>query len=260
MKIITYNVNGIRASLKKGLLGFIEKEAPDILALQEIKSQIGQIPPDFLTSLKKLGYLSYFNPSSLKVGHSGTAIITKIKPNKVSFEIGLKEFDKAGRIIRCDFDNFTLFNFYMVNGKRNEADLSLKLKSYNWLSKELSSFENKRSSAPFILVGDFNIAHREIDLARPKENKNKIGFTLKEREKIDTLLEGGLLDSFRHFNKEGSNYTWWSHFANSRERNIGWRIDYCFISKALKPNLKKAFILPKIMGSDHCPTGIEINV
>ncbi|MDP2951199.1 MAG: exodeoxyribonuclease III, partial [bacterium] len=137
MKIISWNINGIRATLKKGLLGFIKKENPDILALQEIKSQIGQIPPDFLASLRELGYLSYLNPSSLKAGHSGTAIITKIKPNKVYFEIGLKEFDQAGRAIRCDFNNFTLFNFYMVNGKRNEADLALKLKAYDCLSKEL---------------------------------------------------------------------------------------------------------------------------
>ncbi|MCG2690114.1 exodeoxyribonuclease III [Candidatus Parcubacteria bacterium] len=258
MQIITWNINGIRSAIQKGLLGFIKKENPDVLCLQEIKSQVGQIPPDFLISLKNLGYLSYFNPSSLKNGHSGTAVLTKIKPNQVKFKIGLERFNQEGRVIICEFDNFTLFNFYMTHGDRTQKHLAFKLKAYDFLAnlfkKELLKTKN------IVLTGDFNIAHQEIDLARPKDNQKNTGFTLKEREKIDKLLDAGFLDSFRCFNEEGSHYTWWSHFANARERNIGWRIDYCFVSKTLKPNLKKAFILPHIMGSDHCPLGVEINV
>ena len=259
MKIITWNVNGIRSITQKGFLDWLKKEQPDILCLQEIKAKVGQIPDVLLDWVGQNGYLSYLNPSSLKDGHSGTAIFTKIKPLSVGQEVGQKRFDQEGRVIRLDFDKFTLFNFYMTHGDRTQKHVAFKLTAFDWICKELRYLQNASSGAPCILVGDFNVAHKEIDLARPKENQKNTGFTLPEREKIDKLLELGFVDSFRKFHKEGGHYTWWSNFANARIRNLGWRIDYCFVSQNLAGKLKDAFILPNVFGSDHCPLGIDIH-
>ncbi len=250
MKIVSWNVNGIRAVHKKDFLDSFREISADIFCIQELRAEEDQIPDE----LKNIpGYQSFFNPSKIKKGHSGTAIYSKIKPEKVEYEIGYKEFDQEGRVIKLTFPDFSLFNFYVPQGGRGKENLEYKLNFYDFLIN--FDFNNKNA----ILIGDFNIAHKEIDLARPKENKNNIMFTPEEREKISGLLEGGFLDSFRIYNSENGNYTWWPYFGiNARERNIGWRIDYCFISKNLKEKLISSNILSDILGSDHCP--IEINL
>jgi len=251
MKIISWNVNGIRAVCQKGFLPWFKKEKADIVCLQEIKAKAHQVPPELL-NLK--GYFKFFNPAE-KLGYSGTAVFSKQEPLEAGEKIGLKRFDKEGRVLWLRFAKFTLFNLYIPFGGRGKENLSYKLKVYDYLLDYLK----KHSKEKMLLVGDFNIAHKEIDLARPKENKNNIMFTKEERERIDKLIELGFADSFRKFHpKETGHYTWWIYFANARDRNIGWRIDYCFASKALSGRLKSAFILPKVMGSDHCPVGVDI--
>lgn len=253
MKIITWNVNGIRAVHKKGeIIKFIAKEKPDILCLQEIKSSRENIPADFF-NLRD--YLFYVN-SALRPGYSGVAVLTKEKPINVESEIGFKQFDQEGRVLKLDFAKFTLLNFYIPNGGRQKENLDYKLDCYDFLLDYLRKAKNRR----LILAGDFNVAHTEIDLARPKENQNNIMFTPPERERISKLIKIGFVDTFRKFHSEGGNYTWWLYFANARARNIGWRIDYIFASKPMMPKIKDAFILPKVMGSDHCPTGIEMKL
>jgi len=253
MKIVSWNVNGIRAIDKKGALkSFVEKESWDILCLQEIKAGTEQIP--------KMSYmsncLSYLNPAD-KAGYSGVAVFCKEKPLDVDNKIGLAEFDKEGRVLKLKFKKFTLYNFYFVNGGKSKEAFDLKLKAYDhlisYLKKEIDKGEK------IVLVGDFNVAHTELDIARAKANEKNVGFTKEERQKITNLLDVGLVDTFRVFNKQGGHFTWWRPFANARENNVGWRIDYVFISKSLQKNLKSAFILPKVLGSDHCPVGIDIS-
>lgn len=250
MKIVSWNVNGIRAVYKKGFLKWLQKEKPDILCLQEIKAKQSQVPLDLQ---KPEGYFVYFNPAK-RPGYSGTTVFTKQKPLEVEDAIGFKRFDEEGRVLKLKYPRFTLFNFYIPNGGRDQKDMDYKLKLYEYLFGYLKRLKDEK----VILTGDFNVAHKEIDLARPKENKKNTGFTPKEREKIDKLIDIGFIDSFREFNKKGGQYTWWTHFSNARERNIGWRIDYFFVSKNFSRNLKLSFILSKVMGSDHCPVGIEI--
>ncbi|MFH0739669.1 MAG: exodeoxyribonuclease III [bacterium] len=257
MKIITWNINGIRAVHKKGALkSFVEKESPDILCLQEIKAGTEHIPKDMPYMSQ---YLSYYN-SADKAGYSGVAVYCKEKPLDVDNKIGLAEFDKEGRVLKLKFNppagGFTLYNFYFVNGGRSQEAFGLKLKAYDHLTAYLKKDLDRGEK--IILVGDFNVAHTELDIARPKANEKNVGFTKEERQKITNLLEVGFVDTFRIFNKQGGHYTWWRPFANARANNVGWRIDYAFISKNLNPKLKSAFILPSILGSDHCPAGIEL--
>jgi exodeoxyribonuclease-3 len=248
--MLSWNVNGIRAIEKKGFLEWFLKEKPDILCLQEVRAEEDQIPQE----LKKIfGYLVYFNPAQKK-GYSGTAVYTKIKPEKISTKIGFKQIDEEGRFLRLDFRNFILINLYIPNGGQNKESLDYKLKFYDYLTKYLGKIKNK----PIILAGDFNVAHKEIDLAQPKENQDSIMFTPKERQQIDKMLDLGFVDTFRQFHKEGGNYTWWAYYSFARQKGLGWRIDYFFTSESLEKKLKKAFILDKVMGSDHCPVGIEI--
>ncbi len=260
MKIVSWNINGIRAIDKKGALkSFVENGNADIFCLQEIKAGTEQIPK--MSYMSK--YLSYYN-SADKAGYSGVAVYCKEKPLDVDNKIGLAEFDKEGRVLRLKFgppsasgrSGFTLYNFYFVNGGKSKEAFAFKLKAYDhltaYLKKELDRGEK------IILAGDFNVAHQEIDIARPKANEKNVGFTKEERQKITNLLDAGFVDTFRVFNKQGGNYTWWRPFANARANNVGWRIDYVFVSKNLKSNLKSAFILPQVLGSDHCPAGVEI--
>ncbi|MCL5011263.1 MAG: exodeoxyribonuclease III [Patescibacteria group bacterium] len=251
MKIISWNVNGIRAVYKKGdLLEFIKSEKPDILCLQEIKAAEEQIPNE----LKNLaGYFCYFNPAK-KPGYSGVAVFTKEKPQKVEKEIGFDRFDSEGRALKLVYTGFTLYNFYIPNGGRGKKDLNYKLAFYDYLFDYLRKQKNKK----IILAGDFNVAHTELDLARPKENQDSIMFTKEERAKISQLLKAGFIDTFRQFHQDNGYYTWWLYFANARERNIGWRIDYVFATENLKSKIKNGFILPEITGSDHCPAGIAL--
>lgn len=248
MKIVSWNVNGLRAVYQKGFLASLKKISPDIIGLQEIKISADQIPP----ALKQIpGYQLIFN-SGKRAGYSGTAIYTRIKPKAINKFLGMDRFDDEGRLVELEFADFNIMNLYLPNGGRQKQDMVYKLKAYDKL------FDYIKNRKKLILIGDFNIAHKAIDLARPKENKNNTGFTPEERAKIDQLLDLGFVDTFRLFNKEGSNYSFWAYFARARERNVGWRIDYCFVSQDLKEKVKEAFILPQILGSDHCPVGVEI--
>ena len=251
MKIVSWNVNGLRSACKKGFLDWFKKEHADIVCLQEVRAD----KKDLVEDLRKIkGYHSYFN-SAVKPGYSGVAIYTKEKPLKIVTEIGMERFDKEARVLKLKYPNFTLFNFYLPHGGREKENLIYKLKSYQKILKQLKRIKHEN----VVLAGDFNVAHKEIDLARPKQNKNNIMFTAKEREQIDKIIELGFIDSFRLFNKTEGNYTWWPFFYNAREKNIGWRIDYLFISKTLKKNLKTAFIRNNVLGSDHCPAGLVLS-
>jgi len=250
MKMLSLNVNGIRAIHKKGFLEWILKENPDILCLQEIKAEEAQIPKE----LQEIpGYFLYVN-SAQKKGYSGTAIYTKIKPEKVEKNIGLKQFDEEGRFLRLDFKDFILINFYIPNGGQNKENMDYKLKAYDFLLNYLNELKNKK----VILAGDFNIAHQEIDLAQPKENQDSVMFTPEERQQIDKILNLRFIDTFRQLHSEGNNYTWWAYYSFARQKGLGWRIDYFFVSDSLRKQLKEAFILNSVAGSDHCPVGIEV--
>ena len=250
MEILSWNVNGIRAVYKKGFLNWLNRSQADIVCLQEIKAQAEQLESKLS---KPNDYFSFFN-SAKKMGYSGTAVYTKIKPEKIEYSSGFKRFDQEGRIIKLKYPDFFLINLYFPQGGRKKENLPYKLKIYDYLLKYFEKIKNQK----VILIGDFNIAHQKIDLARPKDNKNNTMFTLEERKKIDRIINLGFLDSFRKLNKQAGNYTWWPYYLNARQRNIGWRIDYAFVSKPLVPKLKKAFILPEIKGSDHCPIGINV--
>jgi exodeoxyribonuclease-3 len=252
MKLISWNINGIRAAYKKGLYEWLIKEKPDILCVQEIKALPDQIP----TILKNNPeYFVYINSANRK-GYSGVATFAKQKPKNVITNFGIDKFDIEGRIMITEFSNFVLLNIYFPNGKKNQERLNYKLDFYNAF---LSYTDNIKIKGKNIIVcGDFNTAHKEIDLSRPKQNEKNSGFLPIERLWIDTFIEHGNVDTFRYFNKEPNQYTWWDQKTRSRERNIGWRIDYFFINNGLIPNLSKSFILPEIMGSDHCPIGITL--
>lgn len=250
MKIVSWNVNGIRSAYKKGFLSFVANENPDIICLQEIKARSEDLPQELL-NIK--GYCSFFNPAE-KRGYSGVAVFTKEKPISVNKRLGLDRFDKEGRLLELKYHNFILFNLYFPHGGRQKENLEYKLEVY----KRIFERTRKLKSKNVVLIGDFNIAHKEVDLARPKENKNSIMFTLEERKQIDKLLSLGVIDSFRQFNNKLGNYTWWPYAFSAKGRNLGWRIDYAFISQKFQPKLTNGYILSKIGGSDHCPIGIEL--
>ncbi|MBL7155318.1 MAG: exodeoxyribonuclease III [Candidatus Portnoybacteria bacterium] len=250
MKIISWNVNGIRAVYKRNFLKWLNSTEADIVCLQELKAQTEQLPPDLL---KPKNYFVYFN-QAIKKGYSGVAVYTKQKPIRVEYKLGLKRFDQEGRILKLKYPDFTLINLYLPHGGREKENLDYKLKVYQRLLNYLKIIRDKN----VILIGDFNIAHQEIDLARPKDNQHNIMFTLAEREQIDKLINLGFTDTFRKFNQKGGHYTWWPFGFNARRRNLGWRIDYAFTSKKLIPKLKSAFILNRTPGSDHCPIGISL--
>ena len=252
MKLISWNVNGIRAADKKGLFEWFKKESPDILCLQEIKAQPEQVPPHLKNTP---GYNVFWNPAEQK-GYSGVAIFTKEKPLAINKGFGIEKFDEEGRTLITEFSSFTLFNIYFPNGKKNQERLDYKLDFYDTF---LGYADNLKAEGKNIVIcGDFNTAHKEIDLARPKENSNISGFLPVERAWIDTFIDHGYVDTFRHFNKKPDQYSWWDMKSRARERNVGWRIDYFFVSKEFISNVKKAFILQDVMGSDHCPIGIEL--
>lgn len=252
IKIISWNVNGLRAIYKKGFLDFIKKTNPNVLCLQESKAQENQLGFEF-THIDK--YYAYFNSATRK-GYSGVVTYSQSKPKQIAFKIGIEKFDDEGRILQTDYDDFTLLNIYFPNGKRSDERLDFKMEFYREFSKYVEKLLRKQKN--IIVCGDVNTAHREIDLARPKDNEKISGFLPKERKWIDEFLDLGFIDSFRYFDKTAEKYTWWSMRTKARERNVGWRIDYFLVSKALKNHLKSAKILDKIMGSDHCPISIEL--
>ena len=247
MKLISWNVNGIRACLNKGFTEFFKDIDADIFCIQETKCQKDQIDLDFK------GYTSYWN-SAEKKGYSGTAIFTKIKPINVTYGIGIEEHDKEGRVITLEFGDFYMVNCYTPNSKRELERLDYRQIWEDEFRKYLLDLSKKKS---VILCGDLNVAHKEIDLKNPKTNRKNAGFTDEERGKMTELLNSGFIDTFRLIYPDKENaYSWWSYMGRAREKNVGWRIDYFIVSNDLKEKVKNAFIFSEIMGSDHCPVGL----
>ena len=250
MKLISWNVNGIRACLNKGFLDFFNSENADIFCLQETKCQEGQV------ELEIEGYTSYWN-SAEKKGYSGTAVFTKNRPLKVTYGIGKEEHDKEGRIITLEFEKFYLVTNYTPNAKRELERLDYRMIWEDEIRKYLLKLNKTK---PVIMCGDLNVAHEEIDLKNPKTNRGNAGFTDEERGKMTELLNAGFVDSYRYLYPEKIEYSWWSYMGHAREKNIGWRIDYFITSKDIEKNIKEAKIYTQILGSDHCPIGLEIEL
>jgi exodeoxyribonuclease-3 len=250
MKIASWNINGIRAIYKKNFLNWFKNENADIVCVQETKADKMQFPKD----VKEVEGYNFYCSSGKKKGYSGVAVWSKIKPENVAVTIENELFDDEGRILRLNLKDFILFNIYFPNGGASDERLKYKLAFYDYFIDYLKKFEDKK----VIICGDYNTAHYPIDLARPTQNENTSGFMPKERERLDKLVEMGFIDTFRHFNKEPNNYTWWDYKTSARSRNIGWRIDYFFISKNTLKNIKSADIENSILGSDHCPVSINI--
>ena len=250
MKIISWNVNGLRACLEKGFKDFFNQVNADIFCLQETKMQEGQAEINFD------GYMQYWNSASKK-GYSGTAIFTKIAPISVAYDIEIEEHGQEGRVIALEFDKFYLVNVYTPNAQRGLARLDYRMRwedDFRNYVKQLSDLK------PVIICGDLNVAHNEIDIKNAKSNKGNAGFSDEERAKMTVLLGTGFVDTFRHFypDKEGA-YTWWSYMYNARANNAGWRIDYFLTSREIIENVLDSVIYPDILGSDHCPVGLNIN-
>jgi exodeoxyribonuclease-3 len=248
MKIISWNVNGIRAGVRKGLLEFIKKEKADIYCFQEVKANNTQID-------LSLPYLEYWN-SAKRPGYSGVLTLSNKEP-KLVMAGNDNNWGDEGRVLITKFDEFTLLNVYFPNGKRDDIRLKYKMDFYEYFFKYINKLRDKGEK--IIFCGDVNTAHQEIDLARPKANEKISGFLPEERKWLDKVIENGYVDIFRKFNKEKDNYSWWSPRSGARQRNVGWRIDYFFVDKSLEKKVKNAFIMKEIEGSDHCPIGIEIN-
>lgn len=251
MKLISWNVNGLRAVLKKGFEDFFYDIDADIFCIQETKMQEGQIE-----NFELKGYKQYWN-SAIKKGYSGTAIFTKIEPISVTYGIGIKEHDEEGRVITLEFDRFYLVNMYVPNSKRELERLDYRMLWEDEIRKYLTKLNNKK---PVIMCGDLNVAHEEIDLKNPKTNRRNAGFTDEEREKMTKLLQAGFTDTFRYIYPEKIAYSWWSYMGNARAKDVGWRIDYFIVSNNIKEKIEDAYIYKEIYGSDHCPVGIKINI
>ena len=251
MKLISWNVNGIRACVNKGFNEFFNKIDADIFCIQETKCQPEQI------ELKFNGYKSFWNSAERK-GYSGTAIFTKKEPISVKYGIGIEEHDKEGRVITLEYEKFYIVTIYTPNSKRGLERLDYRQIWEDEVRKYLLKLNKNK---PVIMCGDLNVAHKEIDLKNPKNNRGNAGFTDEERQKMTELLNAGFTDTYRHLypTKEGT-YTWWSYMGKAREKNIGWRIDYFIVSNDIKENIKEAKIYPEIMGSDHCPVELEIKI
>ena len=250
ISITSWNVNGIRAALKNGLVKTLNKIDADIVCLQEVKADEASLPEE----IGNLGYSVFINPAE-KRGYSGTLSLSRSTPLSVTKGMGSKKFDSEGRVLALEFQNFWVINTYFPNSQRGLTRLDYKLE-YNknferWL-------EDLRKTKPLIICGDFNVAHEEIDIARPKENEMNAGFTVQERKWMTEFLSRGYLDTFRMFNREAGNYTWWSYRFNAREKNIGWRIDYFIVSHELEKNVVSSSILSQFGGSDHAPIIMEL--
>ena len=250
IKLLSWNVNGVRAAVKKGALASLQEIDADIISIQETKAKPEQIPQELLTWQ---GYQPYIF-SAQRPGYSGVAVFTRLQPEKINYGFGVDRFDIEGRLIILDFPWFRLFSCYFPNGGNGPERLQYKMDFY----EETVSFA-RRSDKPLIVCGDVNTAHKEIDLARPKENSKNTGFLPEERDWIDRFLAAGFIDSFRVFHEgETGQYSWWDMKTRARERNAGWRIDYFFVAESLRSNLKDAYILPQVLGSDHCPVVLEL--
>ena len=254
MKLVSWNVNGVRAAWKKGFGDWLMAERADVVCLQETKAQPDQLAPEVLDPL---GYHGEWHWGEKK-GYSGVATFSKIAPAKVERGFAIKEFDNEGRVLATKHGDLTLFNIYFPNGKKDETRLKFKMDFYEAFLAEVIPRYRKRGDDKIVICGDVNTAHKDIDLARPKENRGISGFLPQECAWLDRLLADGFIDTFREFEKGPGQYSWWDQQSRARERNVGWRIDYFFVSENLRPRLKKAFLEPEVPGSDHCPVGIEL--
>ncbi len=251
-RLISWNVNGLRAVYKKGFLQWVKKESPDILCLQETKAELSQLPQD----LQQIpGYHTYYSSAERK-GYSGVALFSKTKPESVSYGFGVKRFDVEGRMIRADYGSYILYNVYFPNGSASSERLKYKLEFYEAFLNHIQ--KERDSGASIIFCGDVNTAHKEIDIARPRENEGVSGFLPVERAWIDAVVDAGYLDTFRMFELGGGHYSWWDYKTRARDRNVGWRLDYFFASEELKKKVSKAYILSGVAGSDHCPVALEL--
>ncbi|PNW29478.1 exodeoxyribonuclease III [Formosa algae] len=252
MKIISYNVNGIRAALKKGFIDWLKSADPDVVCLQEIKANEEQLDLDVFI---EAGYAYNYWFSAQKKGYSGVAILSKTKPNHVEFGTGIESMDFEGRNIRADFDGVSVMSLYLPSGT-NIARLEHKFEYMAMFQDYITTL--KQDIPNLVICGDYNICHEAIDIHDPVRNKNVSGFLPVEREWIGTFMDSGFIDSFRYFNQEPDHYSWWSYRANARNNNKGWRIDYCLVANPLEERLKRAVILPEAKHSDHCPILVEI--
>lgn len=255
MKIVSYNVNGIRSALNKGLLDWIKTDNADIYCFQELKANLEDIDT---AAFESLGYHGYWYPAQKK-GYSGVGIITKLKPNEVYYGCGLEQADVEGRVLQLRFDHFYLVNTYFPSGSSGDERQEYKMVFLNeYLALMQSKFEIP--NANLIIAGDYNICHKEIDIHDPKGNKDSSGFLPDERAWMDKLFEAGMVDSFRHMNTDPHQYSWWSYRANARNNNKGWRIDYINVSEAMKDKIRQAVIHPDVKHSDHCPVLLELDI
>ncbi len=253
MKIVTYNVNGIRAAMSKGLIDWISQVSPDVLCVQEIKANPDQVG---VFEFEELGYHHYWYPAQKK-GYSGVAIFTKQKPKHIEYGCGIKEYDDEGRILRIDFEEFSVMSVYHPSGSSGDLRQAFKME---WLGAFLNYINQLKATYPnLVICGDFNICHKAIDIHNPKSNANTSGFLPEEREWMEQFINSGLVDSFRHFNQEPHQYSWWSYRAGSRAKNLGWRIDYNFVTENLKNRISRSVILPSAIHSDHCPVLLEMS-
>ena len=252
MKIISYNVNGIRAALKKGFIEWLEAANPDIICIQETKAHKEQLD---LTLFENAGYPFHYWFSAQKKGYSSVAVLSKHKPNHIEYGTGIESMDFEGRHLRLDFDTFSVMSLYLPSGT-NDARLNFK---FNYMD-EFQDYVNelKKAIPNIIICGDYNICHEEIDIHNPKM-KGVSGFLPEEREWIGKFIDSGFIDSFRYLNKEPHHYSWWSYRANARANNKGWRIDYNMVSEPMRDRIKRAYILPEAKHSDHCPIVVEID-
>ena len=251
MKFLSWNVNGWRASVKKGLYDFLKTETPDIIGIQEIKfHEKPELPPEVSN------YHLFWNAAEKK-GYAGTAILSNKTPLSISKGLGIEKFDKEGRVITAEFEKFFFITAYFPNSQHGLKRLDFKLEFNTAILNYVKNLEKKK---PVIICGDFNVAHQELDIARPKSNINNPGFTKSERDWMTLFIKSAQIDTFRELHPKKIQYSWWSYRSNARQKNIGWRIDYFSISKQLLPNLEKSFILDQVQGSDHAPVGIKMNL
>lgn len=253
-KIITYNLNGIRSALSKGLMDWLKAADPDILCVQELKAEPSQLD---LSVFDDAGYHHFWHPAQKK-GYSGVAIFTKQKPDHVQYGCGIAKYDFEGRVIRADYGDVSVMSVYHPSGSSGEDRQAFKMQWLADFDQYIAGLKKERPN--LIICGDYNICHQPIDIHNPKSNVNSSGFLPEEREWIDKFLKSGFVDSFRHFNKEPHNYSWWSFRANARSKNLGWRIDYNLVSSNLESKMKRVAILPEAKHSDHCPVVLEINL
>jgi exodeoxyribonuclease-3 len=253
LTLLSWNVNGVRAIHKKGFLSWLDETTPDVLCLQETKAAESQLPSELA---QPAGYHTFWNSAQRK-GYSGTALLTREAPLSIQFGLGLEEFDQEGRTIIAEYPLYTLINCYFPNGSRDHNRVPFKLAFYDAFLDKCEQL--RKRSQPVIFCGDVNTAHNEIDLTHPKTNQKTTGFLPKERAWLDQVVETGYVDTFRHFYPDlPEQYSWWSMPTRARERNVGWRLDYFFVAQELLGYVTDAFILPEVMGSDHCPVGLRL--